>query len=129
MEILAISGIALVSTVLCLTLKKYHPEYSMIVSIAAGLLILGTILSKIYPAISEIRSLVINAGLSSEYSSILLKTLGICFVTQFSSDCCKDAGESSLASKVELTGKLSIILIALPLFEKITSTATKLISS
>lgn len=129
MDIFVIAGIALVSSIFGLTLKKYHPEYSMIISIAAGILILTILFSKISPATSQIKSLIKSAGLSSEYGVILLKTIGICFITQFSSDSCKDAGESSLASKIEVTGKISIILVALPLFEKITSTATKLINS
>lgn len=128
MDVLAISGVALVATVFSLMLKKHNAEYAMILSVTTGILILGIIISKISPAVYEIKSLITNAGLSTEYGVILFKTLGICFVTQFSSDCCKDAGESALASKIELAGKFTIILIALPLFEKITATATRLIN-
>jgi stage III sporulation protein AD len=58
---------------------------------------------------------------------ILFKTLGLCFLAQFAADSCRDAGENALASKVELAGKLAIVILALPLFEKITSTALALI--
>ena len=49
---------------------------------------------------------------------ILLKTLGVCFLTQLSADSCRDAGEGALAAKVELAGKLFIVILALPLFQQ-----------
>lgn len=72
-------------------------------------------------------SLLTRAGMPVEYGGILLKSLGICFLCQFSSDACKDAGQSALASKVELAGKLMIVLIALPMIEDITQTAVGII--
>ena len=56
-----------------------------------------------------------------------MKTLGICFLTQFAVDSCKDAGESALASKVELAGKVTVVVMALPLFQSIASTAVSLV--
>ena len=67
------------------------------------------------------------SGVSGEYTIILIKTLGTCFLAQFAADACRDAGESSLASKVELAGKVAVILMALPLFEAIANTAITLI--
>jgi stage III sporulation protein AD len=48
-------------------------------------------------------------------------------LAQFAADACRDAGESALASKMELAGKITILILALPLFEKITQTAVGLI--
>ena len=85
------------------------------------------ILANIVPAIRQINSLLTAAQMPTEYGIILFKTLGICFLAQFAADSCRDAGESALASKVELAGKISIVILALPLFEKIASTALALI--
>ena len=32
---------------------------------------------------------------------------------------CSDAGETSIAAKIALAGKIAVVLIALPLFEKL----------
>ena len=88
---------------------------------------LWMILSKISPAISQIRELISAAGISGEYGVILLKTLGVCFLTQLSADSCRDAGEGALAAKVELAGKLFIVILALPLFQQIAGSALSLI--
>ncbi len=127
MNVLAIAGIAIVAAILAAVLKRYHQEYSIAVTIAAGVMILVQILSNITPAISQISTLLTSAGLNGEYALILFKALGVCFLTQFSADSCKDAGESALAAKVELAGKIAIVLLSLPLFESIASTAVSLI--
>lgn len=127
MDIVALSGIAILAAILAVMLKKYNPEYSILISLGAGALLLWMVLSKISPAINQIRELISAAGISSEYGAILLKTLGICFLTQLSADSCRDAGESALAAKVELAGKLFIVILALPLFQQIASTALSLI--
>ncbi len=126
MEIVALCGIAVLAAVFSVMLKKYIPEYSFLISLGAGVLILLLILSKITPAVSQIKNLLSATGLSSEYGSILFKSLGVCFLTQFAADSCRDSGEGSMASKVELAGKIMIVLISLPLFEKIAETAMQL---
>ena len=126
MNIAALCGITLVSTVVCVLLKKYVPEYSVMAEIAIGIIIMSVVLYEFSPALSEIKSLLSTANIPTEYGQILFKSIGICFLTQFASDSCKDAGERSLATKIELAGKISIIITALPLFEKIIKTAISL---
>ena len=127
MNIVALVGIAIISTILSVMIKKYNPEYAIAISLISGVVIFASVLSRIVPAISQIKELISATGMSAQYGMILFKSLGICFLTQFAADSCKDAGEGALASKVELAGKISIVIIALPLFEKITQTAVSLI--
>lgn len=127
MEIVALCGIAVMAAAFSVMLRKYNPEYSFLISLGAGVLILMLILSKITPAVSQIKSLLSATGLSSEYGGILFKSLGVCFLTQFAADSCRDSGEGAMASKVELAGKIMIVLLSLPLFEKIAQTAVQLI--
>ena len=127
MNILGLCVAVIIAAVLSVMLKKYNPEISMLVAVGAGGVVFALILSKISPALNQVNSLLTRAGMPVEYGGILLKSLGICFLCQFSSDACKDAGQSALASKVELAGKLMIVLIALPMIEDITQTAVGII--
>ena len=127
MNMIGIAGIALITAVISVMLRRYHQEYAIVLSITAGVLILFQILANILPAIEQIGTLLSSAGLSNEYALILFKALGLCFLAQFAADSCRDAGEGALASKVELAGKLAIVVLSLPLFEKIASTALALI--
>ena len=109
----------MLTTALSVMLKKYNPEYSILVSLVAGVFILLMALAELAPSIQKINGLISASGVCLEHAKILFKTLGICFLVQFASDACNDAGESSLASKIELAGKVLILTLALPLFERI----------
>ncbi len=127
MNIIAVAGFAILAAVFAVMLKRYHQEYAVVLSIAAGIIILFEVFANISPAVKQIDTLLSAAGLSSEYTSILFKTLGICFLAQFAADSCRDAGEGALASKVELAGRIAVVILSLPLFEKIANTAVGLI--
>ena len=67
------------------------------------------------------------AGLPAEYLRVIFRAVGICLLTQLAADTCRDAGEQSLAAKAELAGKCFMLLLALPLFERLLSLVTGLI--
>lgn len=126
MDILVITGLVLIVAVISVTIKRYAPEYSVMINIMAGIVVLSAILLKLLPAISEIKGLLSAAKIPGQYGTILFKTLGICLIAQFASDSCIDAGEKALSSRVELAGRIAIVVTALPLFEDIARTAVKL---
>ena len=127
MDLFAIAGMALIAAVLSVMLRQYRPEFSVLIGFGAGILILLYVLSKAQPAFSELTSLFSRAQVSSSYAVILLKALGICFITQLACDACSDAGEHAIASKIELAGKFAVLLVALPLFEEIAKLAISLL--
>ena len=51
----------------------------------------------------------------------LLKALGIVLIGRITADLCKDAGESAIASGVELAVKTAVLLTALPLLNRLLS--------
>ena len=126
MNIFSIAGIALTAAALAVMLRQYRTEYALIIGIAAGVLIFTMILSNVQPAFNEIDKLLYKAKVDTQYGTILIKSLGVCFVAQLASDACRDAGESAIASKVELAGKFTVLLIALPLFGQVASLVLKL---
>ena len=106
MSLAAVIGIAVTAAILASMLRRYHPEYAMVLAIAAGSILMIGILLGFSPAAEQIRLLLDSSGLDGEYAEILFKSLGICFLAQFAADACRDAGESALASRVELAGKI-----------------------
>jgi stage III sporulation protein AD len=126
MNILSIAVMAITAAALAVLLRHYRPEHALIIGIAAGVLILALVLSKVQPVFSEINKLMSGANVNTQYVSILIKSLGVCFVAQLASDVCRDAGESAIASNVELAGKFAVLLIALPLFGQVADLVIKL---
>ena len=64
----------------------------------------------------------------SQMQEILWKALGICYITGIAGDLCQDCGESALAKTVELWGRLSLVLLSLPLLETLLRTVTEVLS-
>ena len=116
MEILRIAAIGVAAAVMAALLKKERAEFATIISMGAGAVILAMTVSYLGGILKEIRNLAQTAGLSSSMLKILLKILVIGYVTQFASELCKDAGVAALGMKVELAGKLMILVSAIPVF-------------
>lgn len=123
----SVVGIALVTTCICVLLKQWNPEISMMAALLCGILIFGIILVNLTPVLDTIGKLVAGVEFDSGYLSVVLKSLGICYVTQLVADTCRDSGYSSIASKVELAGKVSVIVIAMPLFTNLVQLSVGLI--
>ncbi len=126
MNMLAVCGLILITIFLSLALKKHYPEMAMSISILAGVGILAVAVVQLTPAMDSIRRLADKTALAGEYGAILFKALGICLLTQMTADACRDAGENGLAGKAELAGKATLLLLSLPLFEKIGEIALSL---
>lgn len=128
MNITGICIIAVVAAIIAIALKQSTPQISLALSLITGIIILISIASYLPVFIEKIDLLMSQSGVNPEYAKVLLKSVGICFICQFSSDICKDSGQSALAGKVELAGKILILVSALPLMEEILTTANSLIS-
>ncbi len=128
MNIIVIVSTALIAAVLSLVLKQYKPEYSLFISIVTGIMIFLAVVAVIQPIIDYISQLISDAGLSGVYAEVLLKALAVCYLTQLACDCCKDAGESAIAGKLQLAGRVAIIIISMPMFKSITDIVTGLIN-
>lgn len=119
MELYQVIGLALVSATLAILLRQYRPEYGLMLSLICSIVILTMIIAAAKEAMDSIAMLLERANISEEFSGVLFKALGICVVTQLAGDTCRDAGEGAIASKVEMAGKLAVLLVSLPLFLKL----------
>lgn len=128
MNITMIVSVALIAAILSIILRQYKPEYSLFISIAAGIIILTAVIAVIDPLVGFVTNITDEAGLSGIYAQILIKSLAVCYITQLACDCCKDAGETAIAGKIQLAGKIAILLIALPMFEGLSDIVTRLIN-
>lgn len=115
MDIIKIIGIGLISLIIIIILKQYKPEFTIYVSIIAGVLIITLCLDRLTGIINILTTLSSRTGINSEYLGILLKITGIAILTEFAVSICNDAGESAIATKIDLGGKIIIISISIPI--------------
>ena len=111
-----IAAVGLICAVLSLAVRSWRPEFSIYISAASGLVLLAMVYSQLEGIISGVSGLFQKSGSAGVYFPVLLKVIGIAYLTDFSAQVCRDAGENGIASKVEMAGKIFIFYAALPVF-------------
>lgn len=114
MEIIQIVGLGIVATILSVILKQQKPEFSIQISIATGLLIFIFVISKLNYVIEVLENLSRRINLDLIYFSTVLKIIGIAYIAEFGAQIARDAGEGAIAAKIELAGKILIMVLAVP---------------
>lgn len=119
MEIFKIVAICLCTVVLISIIKNYRPEFALYLSTAASVLILVFLIDSIKSLITYFSDIYSNLNGSTSYFPILIKSIIIAYITDFTSEIAKEQGANQLASKVELAGKLVIFVLAIPIFSQV----------
>ena len=127
MDIVKIIGVGLIALIIIIILRQYKPEFSIYVSIIAGVLILLFSFSNISGVINLLKDISNRANINSEFLGIILKITGIAILTEFAVSICQDSGEKSIANKIDIGGKVIIITISLPIISSLLETILKVL--
>lgn len=119
-------GAALCALIAVLVLRSQKSEFAGLVSLAASVILLSAASVTFFPVIEFVSETVEETGFS-EYLATLMKALGITLAVQLCAEVCRDAGESSLASKLELVGKAEILILCLPLIRELITLAGEIV--
>ena len=117
MDILQIIGIALLGTVVTLILKQNTPELAVQTMLVTGTVIFLSIAVSLGTAVDYIMNMAERFGVDTQYIATVVRIIGIAYICQFAAEVCRDAGESSIAVKVEFAGRVLILLYALPIID------------
>ena len=115
LEIVKIIGVGLTALILIIILKQYKPEFAVYASIVAGVIILFLIMDKFYGIVNLLSNITSKTSSGSAFLKILLKITGIAILTEFAVSVCKDSGETAIANKIDLGGKIIVISISIPI--------------
>ncbi len=128
MDILKIVLIAAVCAVLCLILKQVRPEFAPFLQVASIILVFSIAYEGIRKLLDAITDLLTTDGfVYAEYTYLLMRVLGIAFITKIGTELCKDSGNSVLAVIVEFAGKLAILLLCVSLLKTVVLLASGLL--
>ncbi|MBR5590753.1 MAG: stage III sporulation protein AD [Anaerotignum sp.] len=114
MEISKIIALGLIGTIFSVLLKKENPQIAMMAAVVTGVLIFLMLCVPLGNLLALLRETAEQAGVGEGYFSVVLKVIGIAYLTQFGAQLCADAGEGTIASKIELAGKVLMMTVAAP---------------
>ncbi len=123
---LKVCALAVICTAVGVVVKQIKNEMSFALRAAGGVLIFGILLLSLEPFFSFFDELGGLAG-TEEYVGIMLRSLGVAILSHVCAGICRDAGEGSLAGGVELAGKIEILILCIPLIERILGYASEMI--
>ncbi len=119
MEIFRIIGVAFVTAVAAIVLKCSKPELSFAVTVTGVVIILIFVADMLQNTVNIISSIAGMTGIENGLIKILLKIVGIGYLTEFSAGLLNDFGSNAIADKVTLAGKLTILVLSLPVIESV----------
>lgn len=124
---IAVIGVTVV--ILAIMFRRGKEEYSLYISIAACVLILLWGFSKLQVILDAIEQLQGYIKMNKAYVGILIKIIGITYVTEISSSLCKDSGYQAVGDQIEIVGKLTILAISMPIMLSILDTVNSFLEA
>ena len=112
--IFKVISIAFITCIITVVMKQYKSEYAIAAAVCGGILIFVLTVPNISQTFAELKSFADRTGIGREMISPALKAVGIAYITAYTAELCRDAGENALAAKVEMAGKIIMLSIALP---------------
>lgn len=121
-----ICAIGILGAILSALLGEAGFKSKKLISLLTAILVLSTLREGIGVFIQKIVGLSEIAGIA-EACSCALKAAGLGYVFGFSSDMCSELGEGGIGRALTVVGKVEILLVALPYFEKTVSLGLELL--
>lgn len=127
MEVIKIVGVSIFAVIMIIILKNYRPEMALVLSIITGIGIMLYAISKMSSVINVLNDLVSKSGVNTDFLLIIIKVIGIAYIVEFGKNVCIDAGQSSIATKLEIAGKVVIVVLTIPLISSLVNVLVGLV--
>lgn len=127
MEVIKIVGVSIFAVIMIIILKNYRPEMALVLSIITGIGIMLYAISKMSSVINVLNDLVSKSGVNTDFLLIIIKVIGIAYMVEFGKNVCIDAGQSSIATKLEMAGKVVIVVLTIPLISSLVNVLVGLV--
>ena len=114
--------IGIAGVFLALQLKNSKPEFAVYLSISAGVLLLLLAVERLEVVVESVKLIQSSISVQTAYIQVLLKIIGITYISEFASDICRDAGYSTIAGQIGVFSKLSILAVSMPIITALLDT-------
>ena len=129
MDIFRIAAIGLCGVLISAIVKSYKPEFATYVVIATVLIIFSIVIYKLTSVFEFLDEIYNQISYGKNFFPIIIKVLAVAYIADFTAQICKDSGESAIAGKVELAGKVMIFYLAIPVMMAVMDLINKMLPS
>ncbi len=114
---------------LWLSLNKSSKDFSTLLTLAICAMVVTVSASFLDPVINFLRRLQSISSLNHELFSVILKSVGICIITEICTLVCKDAGNETMGKALQIISSAVILWLSVPVFEKLLSLLDNMLGS
>ncbi len=118
-EIFKIIGVAFVTAISAVLLKGTKPELSFAVTVTGIIVILLFIVDSLQNTVAILQTIAQTTGIENGLIKILIKIVGVGYLTEFGAGILNDFGSNAVADKVVLAGKITIVVLSFPVLESL----------
>lgn len=122
MNIVNICLIAIIGVITAVIVKSYKAEFGMLIILSLSLLFFGWMVDVFLEMQEQFNTITAELEQNKSFYKILFKIMGITYICEFSSGICKDAGHSSIATQIEIVGKMLVLLSGIPILVSVIET-------
>ena len=119
MEIVKIIGVGFVTAIAAILLKSSKPELSFAVTVTGVIVILLFIVDTLQTTLTVFVTIAQVTGVENGLLKVLVKSVGVGSITEVGAGILNDFGSNAIADKVVLGGKITIVLLSLPVLESL----------
>lgn len=127
MDIIKVVGFAIIASILVVVLKEQRKDIALILAIFSSIAIVFFAIGKISEIIELLDNLALKSGINKDYLMIIIKVTGIAYLVEFGKNVCIDAGQTSIATKLEMAGKVIIVSLSIPIITSLLTVLSGLV--
>lgn len=128
MDIMQIGILGAAGALLALQFKGGKSEYGIYMGAAVSLFVFGCIVSRLGTFLDMVRGITSYINADAGYLSMMLKMLGIAYLSEFSAGICRDAGCQTAAGQIEIFGRITILVMGMPVLTALLDTIREFLS-
>jgi len=122
MDVFQVVSIGIIAAILYLLIKDKQPSIAFLIVVLTVLYLFIYVMQFVYEILQLITYLGERANINGIYIKTILQIIGISYLTEIGANIVKDAGLESIAIKIEMIGKLFILILAIPIFKSLVET-------
>lgn len=105
--------IAVITVILGITISNFNKEFKVYITVIFGVLVMLILFRELKGYVQEFINIFVRYNIKIEYFAIIIKIVGIAYICDFISLLCKDLNYESVGKKVEIAGKLVILIYSI----------------
>lgn len=125
MDSFKLCAAAFLCTVVAVLVRQYQHDFVLPVRTASSVILLGFGLALLTPTLRWLTALS-GEAFAAESAGILVRALAVVFMVRICAGLCRDLGEPSIAAALEFAGKAELLLLAVPLLDRLLEAARAL---